>query len=100
MNKGLRYATGDYINFIGSDDAIYRDDTIEKIIAYFNDNVDVLAGNVMMVREKDLFEFVQDNKQLLISGGLGEHTIPFRIFNPKELLYIEISQEVSHGDSR
>lgn len=45
-------------------------------------------------------QFVQDNKQLLISGGLGEHTIPFRIFNPKELLYIEISQEVSHGDSR
>ncbi len=41
-----------------------------------------------------------EEKNLLISGGLGEHSIPFRIFNPKELLYIEINQEVSHGDSR
>lgn len=41
-----------------------------------------------------------ETQKLLISAGLGEHTIPFRIFNPKELLYIEIIQEVSHGDSR
>lgn len=44
--------------------------------------------------------FVRGWQNLLISGGLGEHTIPFRIFNPKELLLIEIVQEVSHGDSR
>lgn len=45
-------------------------------------------------------QFVRNRQNMLVSGGLGEHTIPFRVFNPKELLYIEIIQEVSHGDSR
>lgn len=34
--------------------------------------------------------FIEKEKHMLISGGLGEHTIPFRIFNPKELLCIDI----------
>lgn len=63
-NKGLRHATGDYINFIGSDDAICSIDTIENIIAYLSDDIDVLAGNVMRVRERDTFEFVQDNEHV------------------------------------
>lgn len=34
--------------------------------------------------------FQEQEKHMLISGGLGEHTVPFRIFNPKELLCIDI----------
>lgn len=64
-NKGIKYATGDYINFVGSDDAIYSNDTIEKIALYLDDNVDVLAGNVMRVNEKSGFEFLQNNNHLL-----------------------------------
>lgn len=64
-NKGLSYATGDYINFIGSDDAIYSKDTIKKIVSYLDGDVDVLAGTVMAVKEKSGFEFLQNNKHLL-----------------------------------
>lgn len=35
-------------------------------------------------------KFEKENQCLLISGGLGEHTIPFRLFNPKELVLVDI----------
>lgn len=35
-------------------------------------------------------KFNKDNRTMIVSSGLGEHTIPFRIFNPKELTHIVI----------
>lgn len=35
-------------------------------------------------------KFEKNDQCLLISGGLGEHTIPFRLFNPKELVLVDI----------
>lgn len=34
--------------------------------------------------------FVYDNKYLLLSGGLGGHSIPIRLFNIPEVLFIDI----------
>lgn len=34
--------------------------------------------------------FDRGHQTMLVSSGLGEHTIPFRIFNPKELVHIVI----------
>lgn len=42
----------------------------------------------------------RDGRTLIVSAGLGEHTLPFRILNPKELVHIVIKQEASHGDTR
>ena len=30
------------------------------------------------------------DQTMIVSGGIGEHTIPFRFFNPRELVLIEI----------
>ena len=38
MNKGLRYARGDIIYFLNSGDRIFAPDTLEKIVAFHNDN--------------------------------------------------------------
>ncbi len=35
-------------------------------------------------------KYDQGHQIMIVSGGLGEHTIPFRIFNPKELVHIVI----------
>lgn len=32
----------------------------------------------------------QDGRTMLVGAGLGEHTIPFRIFNPRELVCVNI----------
>lgn len=60
----------------------------------------VISPDVHIFPKYGYGRFFRGQQELLISAGLGEHTMPFRLFNPKELLYIEIKQEVSHGDSR
>lgn len=35
-------------------------------------------------------DFYKDNKCMVVSAGLGEHTIPVRIHNPRELLVIDM----------
>ena len=60
-NKGVSHATGDYINFIGSDDAMYGDKAIENISSQFENTIDVLAGNVLSVNEANGFELLQHN---------------------------------------
>lgn len=60
-NKAIKYATGDYINFIGSDDAMYNSKVVENIVPYLDVDVDVLAGSIMRIGEKNAFERVQTN---------------------------------------
>lgn len=38
--------------------------------------------------DRGLFE--QDDKYLVVSGGLGEHTVPIRFMNPRQLICIEL----------
>ena len=33
-------------------------------------------------------DFQKGNRHLIVSAGLGEHTLPVRIFNPRELVLI------------
>lgn len=39
--------------------------------------------------------FIQGDRHLIVSAGLGEHTIPLRIFNPRELIFVECSPKKS-----
>lgn len=63
-NKGLAHATGDYVNFIGSDDAMYGDDAVQNIAGYLTDDVDVLAGNLCVIEEKSKFEHLSANESV------------------------------------
>ncbi len=35
--------------------------------------------------------FIKEDRHLIVSGGLGEHTVPLRIFNSRELIIAECS---------
>ena len=46
--------------------------------------------------------YTENERYHIVSGGLGEHTIPLRIWNPRELVAVKIKgikQEVPHGDT-
>ena len=49
MNKGIRLATGDFLNFLNSDDRFYDTDIVEKVISFLKKNkgVDFIYGNLM-----------------------------------------------------
>ena len=51
MNKGLRYATGDYVLFLNADDALYSSETIEEVF-HSGENADVYYGEAMIVDDK------------------------------------------------
>ena len=51
FNKGIDMATGDYIQFLGSDDALYNADTISRMVAQLDDNTDILSGSIMVIDE-------------------------------------------------
>lgn len=49
MNKGIEKATGDIVAILNSDD-YYEDETLKKVIKYFQDNhIDILTGNEYVI---------------------------------------------------
>lgn len=54
MNKGIKVATGEWINFMNSGDCLYRNDTIEKILnkSSTTNNVSIIYGKTMKIFEK------------------------------------------------
>ena len=42
--------------------------------------------------------FKKKKQSMIVSAGLGEHTIPFRVFNPKELVHIKIQAITNNGN--
>lgn len=57
-NKGLSRATGEYINFIGSDDAMLGTRVLENVVEKIKPEDDFICGNVMVVKEKIGREFI------------------------------------------
>jgi glycosyltransferase involved in cell wall biosynthesis len=49
MNKGIMYASNDYILFLNAGDFFYDEKTLENVAARINSNVDVVFGDVAIV---------------------------------------------------
>ncbi len=52
FNKGARHATGDYVQFLGSDDFLCQADTIQHVADQLEDSVDILSGAIWEVDTK------------------------------------------------
>lgn len=51
FNKGIEKSTGDYVCFLGSDDALCSNNSIDKVAEYLDEDIDVLCANVWQVDE-------------------------------------------------
>jgi len=51
MNKGIKLATGDFLWFMNAGDRIFAKDTVEKMLAVWTPETDVLFGEVMLVND-------------------------------------------------
>ncbi len=51
MNKGLRLATGDFIQFLNAGDWLHAPDTLAKLAAIISAETDVLYGDTLLVDE-------------------------------------------------
>ena len=57
-NKGISHATGEYINFIGSDDAMYNSEVLYNMAQKLKNTDDFLCGNVLIINENTNWEFI------------------------------------------
>lgn len=53
----------------------------------------VVSPNVRLFPHYDGGKFTEGNSTMILSRGLGMHTIPVRLFNPGELVVINIEEE-------
>lgn len=51
MNKSLDLATGDFVWFMNAGDRIFAHDTVERMVAKYTPETDVLYGEVMLVND-------------------------------------------------
>jgi glycosyltransferase involved in cell wall biosynthesis len=51
MNKGLRLATGDFVQFLNCGDHLHTPDTLEKMAAHIRPDTGVLYGETLLVDE-------------------------------------------------
>lgn len=78
MNKGVKLTTGDYIEFIGADDALASNDVLTKAakIIETDDKIDVLCAAQYLVEEKTHFERLLDCTPAIMAES-GEKIMPW-----------------------
>ena len=81
MNKGIAFATGDYIEIIGSDDAMIGKDAIANIIPELEDKPDILSCTEYMVYPKEkrqkIYSNMEPRNKLTYKGGMVGHAAMF-----------------------
>ena len=58
----------------------------------------VLSTSLTLFPRYDGGLYEKNGKKMIISRGLGSHTIPVRLFNPAELVSIELIPEDENGN--
>ena len=68
LNKGVRMATGDYIEILGGDDALVDPQVVSRVVQEMNPDIDIFAGGVWSVDERSgtQYEFIN---HALLDGG-------------------------------
>ncbi len=81
MNKGIKLATGDYIEIIGSDDALAGKNAISNIIPALNDKPDILSCTEYIVHPKEKRQRIFYNHDArnkdTYKGGMVGHAAMF-----------------------
>jgi glycosyltransferase involved in cell wall biosynthesis len=80
MNRGVGLATGDWVLFLGADDVLHGEDTLEKIAASIRDgsHADLVYGDVVMLSNGTRYGGEFDLDRLLFEKNLCHQSVLYR----------------------
>ncbi len=64
MNIGLDLCEGDWVHFLGSDDILYSNDTLSKVVKNISSDLDVVYGNVVWGNSGKVYDGAFDKIKL------------------------------------
>jgi glycosyltransferase involved in cell wall biosynthesis len=77
MNKGAARARGEWVYFMGCDDAFHNTDVLEKLSLHFTDNVDLVYGDTIWLPDGEREEGMLDPR-LLVDRNVNHQRIFYR----------------------
>lgn len=81
MNKGLKVASGKFVNFLNSGDKFFNRQTLKLVSKNINNNVKVISGDFILVNEStNLKKYIKTRKLLLMSLKRGFYSCHQSIF--------------------
>ena len=57
----------------------------------FSENRGLISPQFHLLPSFCCGHFQRGKKHMIVSAGLGEHTVPVRIHNPRELVFVELT---------
>ncbi len=77
MNKGIQYAAGEWLYFLGSDDWLYDNEVLQNVYEFMQtNNCEVVYGNITSLRFGGIYGGAFDADKLLIEN-IGHQAIFF-----------------------
>lgn len=96
FNKGVQHATGEYVQFLGSDDSLCEATTIEQVVASLSEEVDILSANVWLVDEKTNLQFLLSNSHAIDKKDFDGRMIPHPGMFTRRTLLLKYPFDVSY----
>ena len=80
MNKGIRYAKGEYVYFLGGDDLLFDNQVLKNVNSYLMDKRKVYYGNVLFKKRNVIYDG-EFNLVKIVTRNISHQSI----FYPKEI---------------
>ena len=80
MNKGIRYAKGEYVYFLGGDDLLFDNQVLKNVNSYLMDKRKVYYGNVLFKKRNAIYDG-KFNLVKIVTRNISHQSI----FYPKEI---------------
>ena len=81
MNKGVKFAKGDWLYFMGADDRLYNNKIFEQLLPFTSKSVDIIYGDCCYI-PNDILERGEWTLERLLHANLNHQ----RLFYRRELL--------------